>query len=30
MNFRDDPYSWDKLLAEKIESRAAVSVATAS
>lgn len=30
MNFRDDPYSWDKLLAEKIESRAAVSAATAS
>lgn len=30
MNFRDDPYSWDKLLAEKIEARAAVSAATAS
>jgi murein L,D-transpeptidase YcbB/YkuD len=30
MNFRDDPYNWDKLLAEKIEARAAVSAATAS
>lgn len=30
MNFRDDPYGWDKLLADKIEARAAVSAATAS
>lgn len=30
MNFRDDPYSWDKLLAEKIEARAAVSASSAS
>ncbi|MHA6720312.1 L,D-transpeptidase family protein [Sphingomonas sp. RS6] len=27
MNFRSDPYGWDKLLADKIEQRAAISAA---
>jgi L,D-transpeptidase YcbB len=30
INFRGDPYGWDKLLADKIEQRAAISAAATS
>lgn len=30
MNFRDDPYGWDRALAEKIERRSAITAAVAA
>jgi murein L,D-transpeptidase YcbB/YkuD len=30
MNFRDDPYSWDKTLAARVEKRSAIKAATAA
>jgi len=30
MNFREDPYSWDKTLASRIEKRSAAKAASAA